>query len=130
MLQKRIVDITDVINDLLQKEAKDMKMCFLFIKHTTAAITTADLHILNAFEAMIPRLVYRHPHNPLACSGSYYVITYCPSLAIPANNRNLDLGTWQWVVVIEFNRPRSRKVVFLLYGEIIAEGFLCSKKNY
>ena len=40
--KKEIVDITQEVENLL-REKKDSGICFLFIKHTTAALTTADL---------------------------------------------------------------------------------------
>ena len=40
--KKQIIDITGEIEQLL-KDKKSEGLCFLFIKHTTAALTTADL---------------------------------------------------------------------------------------
>src|SRR5271168_4518374 len=70
--QKReILDITKTVEALLQKNHSEATgICNLLIKHTTAALTTADLDpgtdldMLDAFEAMMPHLKYRHPHNP------------------------------------------------------------------
>ena len=75
--KKQIVDITEDINRLLKKEldsgsAAGMTtgLVHVFVKHTTCAITTADLDpgtdldMLEAFEEIVPKLNYRHPHNP------------------------------------------------------------------
>src|ERR1700691_2646374 len=66
--KRQVVDITDTVEALLEKHhAKAAGICNLFILHTTAAVTTADLDpgtdldMLDAFEAMIPKLHYRHP---------------------------------------------------------------------
>jgi len=65
-----VVDITDAVQDLLEQEGNSTGACSIFVLHTTAALTTADLDpgtdldILDAFEAMVPKLRYRHPHNP------------------------------------------------------------------
>ena len=41
-----------------------------------------------------------------------------PSLVIPFTNKNLTLGTWQQIVVIDFdNRPRKRELFLQLIGE-------------
>lgn len=67
---KQIIDITNDIEGLIPKDKVEIQICYLFIKHTTAAITTADLDpgtdldMLDAFSEMMPRLHYRHPHNP------------------------------------------------------------------
>ncbi len=40
------------------------------------------------------------------------------SLVVPFNERKLSLGTWQQIVVIDFdNRPRSRQVILQIMGE-------------
>jgi secondary thiamine-phosphate synthase enzyme len=41
-----------------------------------------------------------------------------PSLAIPIENGALALGTWQPVVLLDFdNRPRTREITIQLIGE-------------
>ena len=68
--KRELLDITDLVEDQLGEKDLKSGICNLFILHTTAALTTADLDpgtdldMLDAFEAMIPRLHYRHPHNP------------------------------------------------------------------
>ena len=40
------------------------------------------------------------------------------SLVIPVSNKRLMLGTWQQIVVVDFdNRPRSRQVAVQIIGE-------------
>lgn len=113
--KKQIIDITDEIQDLLEK-SKD-GICLIFIKHTSAAITTADLDpgtdldMLDAFEAMMPRLKYRHPHNPAHVPDHILSSIIGASLAIPVSNGQLDLGTWQRVVLVELDGPREREIV-------------------
>jgi len=44
--------------------------------------------------------------------------TLGPSLAIPFVNKTLSLGTWQQIVLVDFdNRPRSRKIITQIVGE-------------
>ena len=112
--KKEIVDITDVVGQLLGKKSG---VCFLFIKHTTAALTTADLDpgtdldMLDAFEVLILKLHYRHPHNPSHVPDHIMSSIIGSSVAIPVSHGKLDLGTWQRVVLIELDGPREREVV-------------------
>nr|MQY80792.1 YjbQ family protein [Dehalococcoidia bacterium] len=40
------------------------------------------------------------------------------SLVVPFNNKKLALGTWQQIVVVDFdNRPRSRQILLQIMGE-------------
>ncbi len=115
--KKEIIDITDTIESLFKNSKKDSGICFIFIKHTTAAITTADLDpgtdldMLDAFEAIMPRLKYRHPHNPAHAPDHIMSSIIGASVAIPVSKGHLDLGTWQRVVLVELDGPREREVV-------------------
>jgi secondary thiamine-phosphate synthase enzyme len=114
--KKEIVDITDRIEKLL-KDKKGDGMCLLFIKHTTAALTTADLDpgtdldMLDAFETMMPRLNYRHPHNPSHVTDHILSSIIGASIVIPILDSKLELGTWQRIVLVELDGPRERTVV-------------------
>ena len=121
---KEVVDITDEINEKLKEKDFKEGLCHLFLTHTTAALTTADLDpgtdldMLNAFQAMIPKLAYRHPHNPQHVPDHILSSLIGTSLIIPVKERRLVLGTWQRVVLIEFNGPRERKIIVSLFSEI------------
>jgi secondary thiamine-phosphate synthase enzyme len=114
--KKEIVDITDLINSKLNEQEQKLDLCVLFIKHTTACLTTADLDpgtdldMLDAFEALMPKLNYRHPHNPAHVTDHILSSIIGASVTIPVKNGELDLGTWQRVVLIELDGPRDRNV--------------------
>lgn len=115
--KREIVDITDKVNDLLKKSSSSDGIMNLFITHTTASLSTADLDpgtdldMLDAFEAIIPHLNYRHPHNPKHVPDHILSTLIGTSLTIPYHNKELILGTWQRVVVIEFDGPRERQII-------------------
>lgn len=112
---KQVVDITDQVNNLI----KDIEqgICHLFITHTTAALTTADLDpgtdldMLDAFDKLIPKLNYRHPHNPSHVSDHILATLIGASVTVPIKNSELILGQWQRVVLFEFSGPREREIV-------------------
>lgn len=116
--KKEVVDITELINAKLAELNKKEGLCVLFIKHTTACLTTADLDpgtdedMLDAFEAIMPKLNYRHPHNPAHVTDHILSSIIGASITIPFKNGELDLGTWQRVVLIELDGPRERTTIF------------------
>jgi secondary thiamine-phosphate synthase enzyme len=59
---------------------------------------------------MIPKLKYRHPHDPSHVGDHIMSSIIGTSLTLPFENKNLALGTWQRVVLIEFDGPRERKI--------------------
>lgn len=114
--KKEIIDITDTIDELLEKAEIDSGLCTIFVKHTTAAITTADLDpgtdldMLDAVEAMFPKLDYRHPHNPAHVGDHIMSSIIGPSVTIPFLNSHLDLGVWQRIILVELDGPREREL--------------------
>ena len=115
--QKQVVDITDAVNTLIAKHKVNEGTCMLFLTHTTAALTTADLDpgtdldLLDAFEEIVPKLRYRHPHDPSHVSDHILSSLIGTSLTIPIEDGRLTLGTWQRVVLLEFSGPRDRELV-------------------
>ncbi len=112
--QKQVVDVTERVQ---QEVTGGNGLCHLFILHTTAALTTADLDpgtdldMLDAFEAMVPKLNYRHPHNPDHVGDHIMSTLIGPGVMVPFENGKLVLGTWQRIVLVELDGPREREVV-------------------
>src|ERR1700719_486571 len=115
--KREILDITDLVEDQLGKNGSASGVCHLLVLHTTAALTTADLDpgtdldMLDAFEALIPKLHYRHPHDPEHVPDHILSALIGTSVALPFENGKLILGTWQRVVLIELDGPRDRELV-------------------
>ena len=116
--KREILDITETIEALLQRNHSQITgIVNLFILHTTAALTTADLDpgtdldMLDAFVAMMPNLRYRHPHNPAHVTDHILSSLIGTSVALPFENGQIMLGTWQRIVLIELDGPRARDLV-------------------
>jgi secondary thiamine-phosphate synthase enzyme len=110
---KEIVDITEEISNRI---SIGTGLVNVFIAHTTAAITTADLDpgtdldFLDAIEAISPNLKYRHPHNPEHADVHIMSSIIGPEVTVPVENCKLVLGTWQRVVLVELEGPRKRNL--------------------
>ena len=99
----------------------------MFVVGSTAGITTiefepgpvADLNGL--FERLAPRSgTYRHHLRWGDDSGSSHVRAALlgPSLTVPFTGGALTLGTWQQIMLLEFDtRPRHRDVIVQIFGE-------------
>ena len=117
--KREVRDITDEIESQLSGSG----LCHLLVLHTTAALTTADLDpgtdldMLDAFEAMIPKLRYRHPHNPAHVPDHILSAVIGTSLSLPFERGKLVLGTWQRVVLVELDGPRQRELALSISGE-------------
>lgn len=121
---REVVDITDVVEEQLQSASVADGICHLLVLHTTAALTTADLDpgtdldLLDAYEAMVPKLRYRHPHNPAHVGDHILSALIGTSLSLPFEHKKLALGTWQRVILIEFDGPRKREIAISVSAAI------------
>ena len=121
--KREVLDITDRLEQELDENGSTAGLCHLFILHTTAAVATADLDpgtdqdMLDAFAVIVPKLAYRHPHNPAHVPDHILSTMIGTSLVVPFENRRLVLGTWQRVVLIELDGPRQRELVLTITSE-------------
>lgn len=116
--KRQILDITERVAQWLHKEhAGKSVLCQLNVLHTTAALATADLDpgtdldMLDAFEQLIPHLNYRHPHDPDHVPDHILSTLIGTSLGLIADKGELQLGTWQRVILVELDGPRNRDIV-------------------
>jgi secondary thiamine-phosphate synthase enzyme len=122
--KREIVDLTDDVEEVLSRAHSGKSgICHLSLRHTTAALTTADLDpgtdldMLDAFEHMIPKLHYRHPHNPAHVPDHILSSLIGTSVALPVERGKMLLGTWQRVVLVELDGPREREIVLAVTAE-------------
>ena len=114
---KEVIDVTDQINAEIKKYGIKSGLCHLFLTHTTAALTTADLDpgtdldMLEAFDALVPKLKFRHPHDPSHVPDHILSSLIGASVLVPIEKEQLILGTWQRIVLIEFDGPRDREII-------------------
>ena len=122
-----IVDITaPVQQQLSETEMKDGTVT-VFITGSTAGVTTIENEpglvsdFKDMWERVIPKnLEYKHDRARGEGNGYSHVRASLlgASLVVPFNNKKLDLGTWQQLVVVDFDhRPRSRQVLMQIMGE-------------
>jgi secondary thiamine-phosphate synthase enzyme len=114
--RKQVVDLTDRIEKVIRKAKMQQGLCSLFIAHTTAALTTGEIgegtedDFLQVVEQMIPRIHFRHAHDPSHAWSHMASSIIGPSLAIPVSAGTLVRGTWQSVMLVELDGPRERSV--------------------
>jgi len=119
--KEEVIDIGEKVENFIKKlNFSDARLCNLFLIHTTAALATADLDpgtdldILDALREMIPKLKYRHPHDPEHVGDHILSTIIGQSLLLPLDNGKLVLGSWQKVVLLEFDGPRKREIYVTL----------------
>jgi secondary thiamine-phosphate synthase enzyme len=113
---KEVVDLTDQIGSLIGRAQIADGLCTVFVTHTTAAVTTGEIgegteqDFLEVVEHMIPRIRFRHAHDPSHAWSHMAASLLGPSLTIPVSGGKLILGTWQSIMLVELDGPRERQV--------------------
>ena len=116
-----IIDITQEVQRLLTQSELREGGVTVFISGSTAAVTSIEYEpgllkdLPEAFEKFAPTGVQYH-HDATWGDGNGYAHVRAAlvgaSFTVPFQNGRLLLGTWQQIVVIDFdNRPRRRSVV-------------------
>jgi secondary thiamine-phosphate synthase enzyme len=111
-----IVDITETVETHLREAPTESGICSIFVSHTTCALTTADLDpgtdldFLDALRRLLPDISYRHPHDPSHTPDHILSSIIGSSVMVPFRDRQLLLGTWQRIVLVELSGPRRRTV--------------------
>ncbi len=121
-----IIDITSKVVLNLDNSEVVNGTVNLFVPGSTAALTTIEFEsgVINDLKKAISRLAPRedyYEHNERWGDGNGYshvrAALLGPSLSVPVINGNLSLGTWQQIVLLDFdNRPRERKIIQQIIG--------------
>ena len=120
--KRAVIDVTEQVQAELRRHSQPSGVCHLLVLHTTAALTTADLDpgtdldMLDAFEGMMPKLRYRHPHDPSHVPDHILSALIGTSVSLIVEDGALVLGTWQRVVLIELDGPRTREIAVAFCG--------------
>ncbi|HEX2916625.1 MAG TPA: secondary thiamine-phosphate synthase enzyme YjbQ [Chloroflexia bacterium] len=121
-----VQDITSKLNDLITSANLHNGTATLFVQGSTAGLTTLEFEpgviedLGEMFELMAPsQKKYKHEARWHDGNGHSHVRAALlgPSIVIPFVEGELTLGTWQQVVVVDFdNRARQREIVVQLMG--------------
>jgi secondary thiamine-phosphate synthase enzyme len=123
-----IVDITEQVSNTIADSGVSNGTVTVFNVGSTAGITTTEYEpglvhhdIAAAFEKIAPRAGrYKHKETWHDDNGHSHVRAALlgPSLSVPVVDGRLALGTWQQIVLVDFDtRPRTRTVVCQIVGE-------------
>ena len=121
------LDVTGALSQAVARSGLRAGIVHLFVVGSTAAITTIEFEpgcvhdLAELFERIAPRdATYRHHERWGDHNGHSHMRASLlgPHLAVPFVDGSLTLGTWQQVILVDFDdRPRDRTVVLQLIGE-------------
>lgn len=122
-----LIDITGKVLSIVGKAGLKRGQVTVFVVGSTAAITTLEYEpalvedLSELYGKLIPKnRSYRHDQTWGDANGFSHLRASLqgPSLTVPFEAGKLKLGTWQQIVLAEFdNRPRKREVIVQIIGE-------------
>ncbi len=123
-----VVNITEQVSAAVARSDIIAGTVTVFNVGSTAGITTteyepglADYDLKTAFEKIAPENArYEHEETWHDDNGHAHVRATLlgPSLSVPVVDGRLTLGTWQQIILIDFDpRPRTRTVICQMVGE-------------
>ena len=121
------VDITPQVEQQISEAGVQDGTVTIFVSGSTAGVTTIEYEsgLLADFQSMwereIPRNIrYEHDSRWGDGNGHSHVRASLlgASLVVPFSGKRLLVGTWQQIVVVDFdNRARSRQIVLQIMGD-------------
>ena len=122
-----VIDITAVVQSAVERAKIGEGLATIFVTGSTAAVTTIEYEpglvkdLKEAVRRIFPENL-RYAHHEAAGDDngfSHLRASFIgPSLSVPVVDGRLRLGTWQQIVLIDFDvHPRQREYVIQLIGE-------------
>jgi secondary thiamine-phosphate synthase enzyme len=122
-----VQDLTPSVRTLLKKTGMRNGLVTVFVPGSTAGITTIEYEpgvvedLKKAIERLAPQNIH-YDHDARWGDGNGFAHVRAsllgPSLTVPFQEGNLLVGTWQQIVLIDFdNRPRNREIIVQVTGE-------------
>ncbi|MBI3189151.1 MAG: YjbQ family protein [Ignavibacteriales bacterium] len=121
------MDLTSKVETALSASGLQHGIVTVFVPGSTASITTIEFEsgVINDLKKAIERIApqgIHYDHDARWGDGNGFshvrAALLGPSLTIPFDKGQLQLGTWQQIILIDFdNRPRTREVLIQILGE-------------
>ena len=121
-----IIDISDEVEQCISRFNLSDGLVHLFIPGSTAALTTIEYEsgvvgdLKRAIERIAPeQIAYEHDRKWGDGNGHAHVRAALlgPSLTIPLVSGRMLRGTWQQIVLCDFdNRPRKREIIVQVHA--------------
>ncbi len=115
--QIEFIDITSNIQQAVDRSGIKEGVCYVYVPHTTAAVTineNADPDVIRDIITRLNEIVpldgnYRHAEGNSAAHIKASIVGSSETIFIEAGR--LVLGTWQSIFFCEFDGPRSRRAM-------------------
>ncbi|WP_457620224.1 secondary thiamine-phosphate synthase enzyme YjbQ [Methanopyrus sp.] len=120
----QVIDVTDQVREKVRESGVESGIAHVYSRHTTAAVVVNESEsgllrdIVNKLEELVPRGAgYEHDRIDNNADAHLRALLLGSSVTIPVSDGDLMLGTWQSVLFVELDGPRSRRLLVTVVGE-------------
>lgn len=116
-----IVDITKEVENIVESHQIETGQILVYVSGSTASVTSIEYEpgLVKDFPEILDKLIpmdYKYQHDETWHDGNGYAHIRSSiignSFSVPIINGSLFLGTWQQIVLIDFdNKPRTRQII-------------------
>jgi secondary thiamine-phosphate synthase enzyme len=116
---KQCVEITESVREIVREAKVESGLCHVMALHATAAIVINEnddpcigTDLIAALDRMIPdHAGWQHDRVDNNAQAHIKAAILGPSETIAIENSDLVLGTWQGIILVELDGPRTRRTV-------------------
>jgi secondary thiamine-phosphate synthase enzyme len=114
--KQQVVDITRVVEGAVEKSGVANGLCLVYLPHATAAIIVGEYEpnlerdYLRFFSEFVPKGNYEHNAIDDNAEAHLKSAFFGPGKEFAVSGGKLVLGTWQSIMLCEFDGPKTRTV--------------------
>ena len=119
--KEQILDISDQVAKIVAESKVKDGICLIFVPHATAAVMINENYdpnicddILDALRKSVPEGGWRHDRVDGNATAHIKASWVGPSQVVLVKDGKLILGTWQSIMLADFDGPKKRRVVVQL----------------
>mgnify|MGYP006288024745 CR=1 FL=1 len=112
------VEVVDVTDRVAERVPEDADTCTVFVPHTTAGVVVNEnerrlvVDLENAMSDLVPRGAdYGHDEIDTNADAHLRSMLLGEHVTVPVDDGDLALGTWQSILFVECDGPRTRRLV-------------------
>jgi secondary thiamine-phosphate synthase enzyme len=119
-----MVDVTEQVKKIVKDSKIKEGVCTVYVPHATCAVLINENYdpnvmedVLDAMAKLVPEGKWRH--DKVDNNGAAHIKSAIigPSETVPVKNGELLLGTWQDIMLADFDGPKQRKVIVEIVGK-------------
>ena len=116
--RNELIDISQQVEDIVVKSGVKEGICNVYAPHATCGVIINEnydpnicLDIMDCLKEYIPQGKWRHDRIDNNADSHIKAAIVGPSETIPISDGRLLLGTWQSIMLADFDGPKERTIV-------------------